>query len=186
MFVCVLWFWGCCCNAKSERELVQFKINLLSSKKKSMDVPKKEMEHKRREQKYITNTDRSESVTKKDRPTDHKDKRQTLCEESFTKAVEDTSAFVFHFLHLAHLINLCWNWQKFIRLLTHEEAVRFSSYAHPLCFQVLYIDSGWNRERWWNVSWDDKLSWKSYHYGVASICGGYMWWAHTVLNRQRA
>lgn len=33
------------------------------------------MEHKkRREQKYITNTDRSKSVTRKDRPTDHKDR----------------------------------------------------------------------------------------------------------------
>lgn len=117
-----------------------------------------------RRQKYITKQTEVR-VTKKDRSTDQKDKRQTLCEEYFTKAAEDTSTLAFCFLHLAELINLCWNWQKFIRLLTHEEAVPicFSSYAHSLCFPVLHINSGCSSERWWDVSCDDKLCWKSYN-----------------------
>lgn len=117
-----------------------------------------------RRQKYITKQTEVR-VTKKDRSTDQKDKRQTLCEEYFTKAAEDTSTLAFCFLHLAELINLCWNWQKFIRILTHEEAIpiHFSWYAHPLCFQVLYIDSGC-REMVKCILWADKLSWKSYNY----------------------
>lgn len=132
----------------SSSKKIKKKLNGCSLERNGAQKKKRAEVHHKHRQKWECDK------KKKVRPTDHKDKRQTLCEEFFTKAVEDTSAFAFRFLHLADLINLCWNWQKFIRLLTHEEAVpiRFSSYAHPLCFQVLYIDSGCDSERWWNVS----------------------------------
>lgn len=77
-------------------------MNLSSSKNISMDVPKKEMEHKRREQKYIINTDRNESVTKKTDQLITKTKDRLYVKNPSPRQ----SRTPLH-LHLAHLINLC-------------------------------------------------------------------------------
>lgn len=153
MFVCVLWFLGCCCNAKSEENWYNLRwICHLQKKNEFNGCSQERNGAQKKKRAEVHHKHRQKWECDKKRQT-NRSQRQKTDSESFT-AVEDPSAFAFRFLHLADLINLCWNWQKFISLLTHEEAVpiRFSSYAHPLCFQVLSIDSGCDSERWWNVS----------------------------------